>query len=105
VDLFLCVRREDCLLWFSEVFASSSGSFDACFDGVDYVLHTASPFQLNVKDAQKELIEPALQGTLNVCMASEAIYILILFYNLISNMMALRRYFWIHSHALGSVVC
>jgi len=42
------------------------GSFDACFTGCKAVLHVASPFQLNVKDGQKELIEPALKGTLNV---------------------------------------
>lgn len=47
------------------------GSFDACFDGADFVLHTASPFQLNVQDAQKELIEPAVNGTINVLSSVE----------------------------------
>jgi len=42
------------------------GSFDACFNGCKAVLHVASPFQLNVKDGQKDLVEPALKGTLNV---------------------------------------
>jgi nucleoside-diphosphate-sugar epimerase len=30
------------------------------------VLHTASPYQLNVKDAEKDLLIPARDGTLNV---------------------------------------
>ena len=29
-------------------------------------MHTASPFQLSVSDPQKDLVDPALQGTLNV---------------------------------------
>ncbi|GKD48082.1 cinnamoyl-CoA reductase 1-like protein [Tanacetum coccineum] len=42
------------------------GSFDAVIDGCDGVFHTASPFFNAVTDPQKELIEPALKGTLNV---------------------------------------
>ncbi|PWA79400.1 bifunctional polymyxin resistance protein, ArnA [Artemisia annua] len=42
------------------------GSFDAAIDGCDGVFHTASPFFNTVTDPQKELIEPALKGTLNV---------------------------------------
>jgi len=42
------------------------GSFDACFTGCTAVLHVASPFQLKVDDPQKDLVDPALKGTLNV---------------------------------------
>ena len=35
---------------------------EACVDA-DYVMHTASPFSLSVKDPQQDLVEPALQGT------------------------------------------
>lgn len=42
------------------------GSFDACFQGVNAVYHTASPFLKKFDDPQKELIEPALLGTKNV---------------------------------------
>eukprot|EP01128_Nolandella_sp_AFSM9_P005413 TRINITY_DN2604_c0_g1_i1.p1 TRINITY_DN2604_c0_g1~~TRINITY_DN2604_c0_g1_i1.p1 ORF type:complete len:329 (+),score=111.56 TRINITY_DN2604_c0_g1_i1:1059-2045(+) len=42
------------------------GSFDPAFDGVDCVFHTASPFQVFVKDPQVDLIDPALKGTKNV---------------------------------------
>merc|ERR1739848_906565 len=42
------------------------GSFDKCFDGASYVMHVASPFQLSVKDPQKDLVDPALKGTQNV---------------------------------------
>jgi len=43
-----------------------AGSFDECFKGVDYVFHTASPFLFAFQDAQKDLIDPALEGTKNV---------------------------------------
>jgi len=44
----------------------TEGSFDQAVKDVEVVFHTASPFQTNIKDPKKELIEPALQGTLNV---------------------------------------
>jgi len=42
------------------------GSFDDCFAGCSAVFHVASPFQLAVDDPQKDLIDPAVKGTLNV---------------------------------------
>src|SRR5687768_6291582 len=42
------------------------GSFHDCFQGVTCVFHTASPFQLNVQDAQRDLVDPAVKGTENV---------------------------------------
>ncbi|KAJ3703869.1 hypothetical protein LUZ61_007574 [Rhynchospora tenuis] len=42
------------------------GSFDAGIEGCDGVFHTASPFYHNVSDPQVELIDPAVNGTLNV---------------------------------------
>ncbi|CAH9103296.1 unnamed protein product [Cuscuta epithymum] len=42
------------------------GSFDSVVDGCEGVFHTASPFYHNVKDPQAELIDPAVNGTLNV---------------------------------------
>lgn len=40
---------------------------------VDYCLHVASPFKLDVKNPMKELVEPAVQGTTNIIdAASEA---------------------------------
>lgn len=42
------------------------GSFDACFAGCTAVFHVASPFQLQVENPQKDLIDPAVIGTLNV---------------------------------------
>jgi len=41
------------------------GSFDKAFDGCKYIFHTASPFTLTVPDAQRDLVDPALQGTLH----------------------------------------
>ena len=42
------------------------GSFDEAAKGCESVLHIASPFTLRFKDPQKELIDPALNGTRNV---------------------------------------
>lgn len=46
------------------------GSFDKAAMGADAIIHMASPFYLDVKDAQKELIDPALKGTRNVLEAA-----------------------------------
>ncbi|PWJ57265.1 nucleoside-diphosphate-sugar epimerase [Dyadobacter jejuensis] len=42
------------------------GSYTAAVEGCELVFHTASPFIMDVKDPQKELIEPAVQGTENL---------------------------------------
>lgn len=42
------------------------GSFDEVVKGVDYVFHMASPFLASWEDTQKELVEPALNGTSTV---------------------------------------
>jgi len=42
------------------------GSYKEAMEGCELVYHTASPFTTNVKDAQKELIDPAVNGTANV---------------------------------------
>lgn len=43
------------------------GSFLEAMNGCELVIHTASPFKISgLKDAQKELVEPALEGTRNV---------------------------------------
>lgn len=44
----------------------NEGSYDLAMKGCEIVFHTASPFKINVKDAQKELVDPALLGTENV---------------------------------------
>lgn len=46
------------------------GSFDAAAKGADAILHIASPFTLRFKNAQKDLIDPALLGTRNVLNAA-----------------------------------
>ncbi len=42
------------------------GSYAEAMQGCGVVFHTASPFSLNVKDPQKELVDPAVKGTANV---------------------------------------
>lgn len=51
-------------LWEADLL--KEGSFDKAASGCEAVLHMASPFTLRFKNAQKDLIDPALQGTRNV---------------------------------------
>ena len=44
----------------------TSGSYAAAMQGCQTVFHTASPFTIDVKDPQKELVDPAKMGTRNV---------------------------------------
>ena len=48
------------------------GSFHAACAGVQYVFHVASPFHFNTTDQQRDLVEPAVQGTRNVLLACAA---------------------------------
>lgn len=41
-------------------------SFDAAIQGCAVVMHTASPYSLSVKDAQRDLVDPAVLGTSGV---------------------------------------
>lgn len=42
------------------------GSYDEAMKDCELVIHTASPFTMSVKNPQKDLIDPALNGTRNV---------------------------------------
>lgn len=42
------------------------GSYKAAMEGCELVYHTASPYTLVVENPQKDLVEPAVQGTENV---------------------------------------
>ncbi|GAB1206202.1 hypothetical protein APSETT445_004884 [Aspergillus pseudonomiae] len=46
------------------------GPFNALFEDIkvpfNYIIHTASPLNFNVKDIQKEMIEPAVMGTTQI---------------------------------------
>ena len=43
-----------------------SGAFDRAVRGCEYVMHTASPFVLDVEDPQRDLVDPAVKGTTSV---------------------------------------
>ncbi|KAK9464002.1 uncharacterized protein V1516DRAFT_669265 [Lipomyces oligophaga] len=40
--------------------------------GIDYIIHTASPFHFKVTDPVKDLLDPAMKGTLSVLTATKA---------------------------------
>jgi nucleoside-diphosphate-sugar epimerase len=42
------------------------GSFDEAATGCSVIFHTASPFAMTAKDPQRDLVDPAVQGTENV---------------------------------------
>lgn len=48
----------------------TDGSYDNAAQGCSAVMHIASPFKINVEDPQKDLLDPALRGTLNVLSAA-----------------------------------
>ena len=48
----------------------SEGSFNKAFHDAEYIFHTAFPPNLPSTDPQKELVEPALHGTINVINAA-----------------------------------
>jgi len=43
-----------------------ANSFDKAMEGCELVIHTASPFFLSPKDPQKDLLDPAVNGTKNI---------------------------------------
>lgn len=48
-------------------------SYKEAMEGCELVFHTASPFTNNYKDAQKELIDPAVLGTENVLVTANEV--------------------------------
>ncbi|MCX6305160.1 MAG: aldehyde reductase [Bacteroidetes bacterium] len=44
----------------------TEGAYDEAMKGCELVFHTASPFTSKIKDAQRDLVDPALKGTRNV---------------------------------------
>lgn len=49
-----------------------SKSFDAAFEDCDVVMHVASPYVVDVEDAQRDLVDPALNGTRSALAAANA---------------------------------
>ncbi len=42
----------------------------SAYTDVDVILHMASPYVMNVKDAQRDLVDPAVQGTVSMLQAA-----------------------------------
>ncbi|MEI8185991.1 MAG: SDR family oxidoreductase [Chlorobiaceae bacterium] len=54
----------------------SDGAYDSAVKGCDYVMHTASPYEINVKNPQTDLVDPAVNGTetvLESCLKSGSV--------------------------------
>ncbi|MEQ8705064.1 MAG: aldehyde reductase [Phaeodactylibacter sp.] len=64
--------RESGTLRLFEADLLKPGSFAEAMEGCALVLHTASPFQLDAKDPQRSLIDPALEGTRNVLKSAKS---------------------------------
>jgi len=63
-------------LEFAQASLQDEGAFDAIVADCDVVMHTASPYIVNVKDPQRDLVDPAVQGTnnvLNACAKSSTV--------------------------------
>jgi dihydroflavonol-4-reductase len=41
-------------------------AFDVALEGCEYVMHVASPFTISVPDPQRDLVDPAVNGTLSM---------------------------------------
>jgi dihydroflavonol-4-reductase len=56
-------------------------AFDGPVAGCEYVIHTASPYVIHVEDPRRDLIDPALEGTVSIlesCAAATAVKRLVL---------------------------
>lgn len=51
---------------------NDAAGFDAAVAGCEYVIHVASPYTLNVSDPQRDLVDPAVNGTIAVLAAARA---------------------------------
>jgi len=68
----LAVKSRGTLAFF-EADLLKKGGFAEAMAGCELVIHTASPFKISgLKNAQKELVEPALEGTRNVLESADA---------------------------------
>ena len=47
----------------ADLHGSDQATFAAAFSDCEVLLHTASPFFYDVEDGQKELVDPAVDGT------------------------------------------
>ena len=61
----LAKNHEGNIIYF-ETDLLKNGSYEEAMQGCQIVLHTASPFLLETKNPQQELIDPALNGTMNI---------------------------------------
>ncbi len=53
-----------------------AGAYDRAVAGCQYVMHTASPYEINVKNPQTDLVDPAVNGTESVlesCMKAASV--------------------------------
>lgn len=48
---------------------AATGAFDEAVQGVDGVIHTASPFVMQVGNNERDLLEPAIKGTTSILQA------------------------------------
>ena len=49
-----------------QVKATEKDDLSEAVKGVTYIAHVASPYQLQVEDVERDLLQPAVEGTLNI---------------------------------------
>ena len=50
----------------------TEGAYDEAVAGCEVVMHTASPYAIDVEDPQRDLVDPAVQGTMSVLRSAKA---------------------------------
>jgi Nucleoside-diphosphate-sugar epimerases len=50
---------------------AQSNAFDEAVKDVDGIIHTATPFQVQVEDNERDLLRPAIEGTVNLLLAAK----------------------------------
>lgn len=75
-DFLTSLPGADDRLALFEASLQHEGSYDTAVAGCTAVMHGASPYVLHVEDPQRDLVDPAVQGTLNVlrsCARTESV--------------------------------
>ncbi|KZP00298.1 NAD dependent epimerase/dehydratase [Calocera viscosa TUFC12733] len=63
-------ETRDRIQWFTIPDLATPGAFDAALQDVDYVIHVASPVLFDFTDNKRDMLDPAIEGTMNLLRAA-----------------------------------